>query len=58
MAQLLDRTALAANSALHESSRYDQVGVDAGNGWQRQENGGVWGGDWLEERRQRLSTSW
>jgi hypothetical protein len=44
---LLDRTTLAANSSLHESSRYEQVGVDAGNGWQRQENGGVWGTDWF-----------
>jgi hypothetical protein len=24
-----------------------QVGVDAGNGWQRQENGGLWGTDWF-----------
>src|SRR5262249_41110498 len=32
---------------LHASSRYEQVGVDAGNGWQRQENGGVWGSDWF-----------
>jgi hypothetical protein len=23
------------------------VGVDAGNGWQRQNNGGAWGTDWL-----------
>ena len=23
------------------------MGVDAGNGWQRQENGGVWGSDWF-----------
>jgi len=44
---MLDRLALAANASLHESSRYEQVGVDAGNGWQRQENGGVWGSDWL-----------
>jgi hypothetical protein len=32
---------------LHASSRYEQVGVDVGNGWQRQENGGVWGSDWF-----------
>jgi hypothetical protein len=32
---------------LHASSRYEQVGVDSGNGWQRQENGGVWGSDWF-----------
>jgi hypothetical protein len=44
---LLDRTALDANAALHASSRYEQVGTDAGNGWQRQENGGVWGSDWF-----------
>jgi hypothetical protein len=44
---LLDRAALAANASLHASSRYEQVGVDAGNGWQRQENGGVWGSDWF-----------
>jgi hypothetical protein len=44
---LLDRTALAANTSLQASSRYEQVGVDAGNGWQRQENSGVWGTDWF-----------
>jgi len=44
---LLDRAALAADASLHTSSRYEQVGVDAGNGWQRQENGGVWGNDWF-----------
>jgi hypothetical protein len=44
---LLDRTALAANASLHHSATYAQVGVDAGNGWQRQENGGVWGSDWF-----------
>jgi hypothetical protein len=44
---LLDRAALTADSSLHASSRYEQVGVDAGNGWQRQENGGVWGSDWF-----------
>jgi hypothetical protein len=44
---LLDRVALATDSSLHASSRYEQVGVDAGNGWQRQENGGVWGTDWF-----------
>jgi len=37
---LLDRVALAADTELHEGAKYDQVGVDAGNGWQRQENGG------------------
>jgi hypothetical protein len=44
---LLDRAALAADASLHASSTYMQVGVDAGNGWQRQENGGVWGSDWF-----------
>ncbi|HET9768330.1 MAG TPA: DUF1214 domain-containing protein, partial [Thermoanaerobaculia bacterium] len=28
-------------------ARYHQTGVDVGNGWQRQENGGVWGTDWF-----------
>jgi hypothetical protein len=44
---LLDREALVADAELHESARYDQLGVDSGNGWQRQENGGVWGTDWF-----------
>ena len=44
---LLDRTALAADAELHEGARYHQAGVEAGNGWQRQENGGVWGTDWF-----------
>jgi len=44
---LLDRTALAADAELHEAARYHQVGVAAGNGWQRQENGGVWESDWF-----------
>jgi hypothetical protein len=44
---LLDRAALAADASLHASSRYEQVGVDASNGWQRQEDGGVWGSDWF-----------
>lgn len=44
---LLDRVALAADTELHESAKYQQTGVDAGNGWQRQENGGVWGTDWF-----------
>jgi hypothetical protein len=38
---LLNRAALAADVALRDSGLYHQVGVDAGNGWQRQENGGV-----------------
>ncbi|KYH03560.1 lipoprotein [Bradyrhizobium sp. DOA1] len=44
---LLDRGALAADAALHASSTYVQVGVDAGNGWQRQEGAGLWGTDWF-----------
>src|SRR5262249_20266139 len=44
---LLDRAVLAADASLHASSRYEQVGVDVGNGWQRQENGGIWGSDWF-----------
>jgi hypothetical protein len=44
---LLDRAALAADAALRDSGLYHQVGVDCGNGWQRQENGGVWGTDWF-----------
>jgi hypothetical protein len=44
---LLDRAALASDASLHESSTYTQVGVDAGNGWQRQEGAGLWGTDWF-----------
>ncbi|AKC86683.1 DUF1254 domain-containing protein [Pseudoxanthomonas suwonensis] len=44
---LLDRAALAADTELYEGARYEQVGVDCGNGWQRQENGGTWGTDWF-----------
>ena len=44
---LLDRIALVADAELIASARYEQVGVDAGNGWQRQENGGAWGTDWF-----------
>jgi hypothetical protein len=43
----LDHVALQADAELHNSARYDQVGVDAGNGWQRQKNGGAWGTDWF-----------
>jgi hypothetical protein len=39
---LLDRSALAADAALHTSSTYVQADVDAGNGWRRRENGGLW----------------
>jgi len=44
---LLDRVALAAHADLHASSSYLQVGSDAGNGWQRQEDAGVWQEDWF-----------
>jgi hypothetical protein len=44
---LLDRAALAADAALRASSTYLQVGSDAGNGWQRQKQAGVWGTDWF-----------
>ncbi|AMO22748.1 DUF1254 domain-containing protein [Ramlibacter solisilvae] len=44
---LLDRAALAADAELHDSARYEQVGVDAGGGWQRQDSGGAWGCDWF-----------
>ena len=44
---LLDRAVLAADADLQDGARYSQTGVEAGNGWQRQENGGVWGTDWF-----------
>lgn len=44
---LLDDVALDADAAMKDSGLYHQVGVDCGNGWQRQENGGVWGSDWF-----------
>jgi hypothetical protein len=44
---LLDHVALEADVALRDSGLYTQVGVDCGNGWQRQENGGAWGSDWF-----------
>ena len=46
-ASLLDRAALGADADLHAAATYVQVGVDAGNGWQRQEGAGVWGTDWF-----------
>jgi hypothetical protein len=51
-AALLDRAALAADASLHSSAKYEQVGVDAGNGWQRQENAGLWGSDWFGRAQQ------
>jgi hypothetical protein len=44
---LLDRVALAADVALHAAARYGQVGVDIGNGSQRQDGAGLWGTDWF-----------
>jgi hypothetical protein len=44
---LLDNAALEADVELHAGATYAHVGVDAGNGWQRQENAGVWGTDWF-----------
>ena len=44
---LLDRAAREADAELHDSAKYHQVGVDIGNGWQRQGNGGLWGTDWF-----------
>lgn len=44
---LIERTALAADAELHAAARYHQAGVDAGHGWQRQENGGRWASDWF-----------
>jgi hypothetical protein len=56
---LLDRAVLASDADLHEGARYSQTGVDAGNGWQRQENGGVWGTDWFgRAQAARTRISW
>ena len=44
---LIDRAAREADAELHDSAKYHQVGVDSGNGWQRQGNGGLWGTDWF-----------
>lgn len=46
-AALLDKAALEADAALHTSARYEQIGVDVGNGWQRQKDAGLWGSDWF-----------
>lgn len=43
---ILDRVALSAYAALHDAATYSQAGLDAGNGWRRQPDGGVWGSDW------------
>jgi hypothetical protein len=55
---LLDRAALAADASLHASSRYEQVGVEARNGWQRQADAGVWGSDWFGRAQAGVTTSW
>lgn len=44
---LLDQEVIEADVSLHASAKYEQVGVGAGNGWQRQNNGGLWGSDWF-----------
>lgn len=44
---LLDHVAKDADAAMKVSGLYHQVGVDVGNGWLRQKNGGVWGSDWF-----------
>ncbi|MEJ3403935.1 DUF1254 domain-containing protein [Rathayibacter sp. YIM 133350] len=44
--QILDRVAAAAYVSLHDTATYSQVGLDAGNGWRRQPNGGIWDSDW------------
>ena len=43
---ILDRVALSAYASLHDAANYVQAGLDAGNGWRRQPNGGLWGNDW------------
>lgn len=43
---ILDRAVNAAYAELHEVATYTQAGIDAGNGWRRQPNGGLWGSDW------------
>jgi hypothetical protein len=43
---ILDRVALSAYASLRDAANYVQAGLDAGNGWRRQPNGGLWGSDW------------
>jgi hypothetical protein len=43
---ILDRVALSAYADLHSAATYTQAGIDAGNGWRRQPDGGLWGSDW------------
>jgi hypothetical protein len=44
---LIDHAAREADAELHDGAKYHQVGVDVGNGWQRQENAGLCGTDWF-----------
>ena len=44
---LIDRVTLEADTELHDGAKYHQVGVDVGNGWQRQAGAGLWGTDWF-----------
>jgi len=44
---LLEDVALEADTELRAGASYVHSGVDNGNGWQRQENSGVWGTDWF-----------
>ena len=44
---LIDHVTLEADTELHDGAKYHQVGVDVGNGWQRQANAGLWGTDWF-----------
>lgn len=44
---LIDRVALVGETEIFETAKYHQIGVGAGGGWQRQENGGAWGTDWF-----------
>jgi hypothetical protein len=54
---LLDRAALAADAELHDSTRYDQIGVDAGNGWQARRTPAPGARTGSAARRRRSSTS-
>ncbi|MFD1811522.1 DUF1254 domain-containing protein [Rhodococcus gannanensis] len=42
---ILDRVALNAYTELHSLATYTHAGLDAGNGWRRQPDGGLWGSD-------------
>lgn len=48
---ILDRVAVSSHVHLHATANYIQTGLDAGNGWRRQPNGGVWGSDWYGRAR-------